>query len=146
MRRVKNGFSVIEVLISLFILSLLMVPTTAYFLKYQRGVLLERAANEIVDIANLAREYAINERKEFYVIFNERKFVVLRENRYPVDKEYNLPEHIIIKDRSAGFSPLVFNKDGTARTGGYLILRDTAGGKEIKIVLHNLTGRCLIEK
>ncbi|MCM8762024.1 MAG: GspH/FimT family protein [Candidatus Omnitrophica bacterium] len=146
MRWVKYGFSVIEVLISLLILSLLMVPTTAYFLKYHRGVVLERAANEIIDIANLAREYAVNERKEFYVIFNERKFVVLRENRQPVDKEYHLPEHIIIKDRSAGFSPLVFNPDGTAKTGGYLIVRDIAGGKEIKIVLHNLTGRCFIEK
>ncbi|MCM8760318.1 MAG: GspH/FimT family protein [Candidatus Omnitrophica bacterium] len=146
MRRRRYGFSVIEVLISLLILSLLMVPTTAYFLKYQRSALLERAAKEIIDIANLAREYAINERKEFYVILSEKKFVVLRENRQPIDKEYNLPEHIIIRDKSEGFSPLVFNPDGTAKTGGYLILRDTAGGKEMKIVLHNLTGRCFIKK
>jgi len=144
MEWVKKGFSVIEILIVLLIFSLLMVPTTAYFLNYQRGLLLESAAKEIVEIANFAREYAVTERKTFYVIFNEEKFVVLRENREPVDKEYKLPEHIKIKDRSEGFSPLVFNPDGTAKTGGYLILTDTAGKKEIKIVLHNLTGRCFI--
>ncbi|MCX8082951.1 MAG: GspH/FimT family protein [bacterium] len=146
MRWVRYGFSVIEILIVLFIFSLLMVPTTAYFLKYQRLSLLESTAKNIVEIANFARESAVNERKEFSVIFDEYGFVVLRNNREIVDKKYRFPDHIKIKDKSLGFSPLVFNPDGTARTGGYLILEDTSGKKEVQIVLHNLTGRCFIVK
>ncbi|HOL21866.1 MAG TPA: prepilin-type N-terminal cleavage/methylation domain-containing protein [bacterium] len=142
----NNGFSIIEILIVLLIFSLLMIPTTMYFLKYQRASLLESSAGQIIEIAEFARASALNERKEFCVVFDEEGFVVLREKDKPVDKKYKFPDHIKIKDKSEGFSPLVFNPDGTAKTGGYLILTDTAGKKEIKIVLHNLTGRCFIVK
>ena len=146
MRQAKNGFSIIEILIVLFIFTLLMVPTTTYFLKYQRSAVLESTAKEIIEIANFARESAVNERKTFYIVFDEDGFVVLRENRDMVDKKHHFPEHIRIKDKSDGFSPLVFNPDGTAKTGGYLVLADTAGKKEIRIILHNLTGRCFISE
>ena len=134
----------IEILIVLFIFSLLMVPTTAYFLKYQRASLLDSEAKKIVEIANFARESAINERKEFYVVLEEDSFVVLRENRELVGKQYRLPDHIRIKEKSVGFAPLIFKPDGTARTGGYLVLEDTAGKIEARIVLHNITGRCFV--
>jgi len=146
MRWAKNGLSIIEILIVLFILALLMVPTTTYVLKYHQSALLDSAAKEIIEIANFARESAVNERKAFYIVFDEDGFVVLRENRDMVDKKHHFPEHIRIKDKSDGFSPLVFNPDGTAKTGGYLVLADTAGKKEIRIILHNLTGRCFISE
>ncbi|MDD3725759.1 MAG: type II secretion system protein [Candidatus Ratteibacteria bacterium] len=146
MRWIRCGFSIIEMLIVLFIFSLLMVPTTTYFLKYQRASLLDSEAKKIVEIATFARESALNERKEFYVVLEEDSFVVLRENRELVGKQYHLPDYIRIKEKSDGFSPLIFNPDGTARTGGYLVLEDTAGKREIKIVLHNITGRCFIEE
>lgn len=138
------GLSLIEILIVLFILSILMVPTTAYFIKYQRASLLESTANKIIEITDFARESAVNERKEFKVVFDEEGFSVFREDNKQIDKKYLFPEYIRIKDKSEGFSPLVFNPDGTAKTGGYLILVDTAGKREIRIVLHNLTGRCFI--
>lgn len=142
----RDGLSIIEVIIVLFVLSLLMVPLSTYFLKYQRASLLDHTAKQIIEIADFARESAINERREFYVVFDEKSFIVLRENRERVDKQYKLPDHIVIRDRSEGFSPLVFKPDGTARTGGYLILTDTAGKNEAKIVVHNITGRCFLVK
>ena len=144
MRDTGDGFSIIEVLVVLLIFSLLMVPATVYFLRYQRDCLLDSAAKEVIAIADFARESAVNERKMFSVVLDDEGFAVLREGSEQVDKKHRFPEHIEIKEKSAGFSPLVFNPDGTAKTGGFLVLRNRAGNKEVKIMAHNLTGRCFI--
>ncbi len=134
----------LELLIVLFVLSLLLLPTMAYFNRYHRAMLFDSTAEKIVEAVGLAREYAVNERKEFYVIFREEGFIVLRENREPVCKEQKFPVNVAVKRKSAGFDPAVLKPDGTAQTAGYLILGDSVDKKEIKIVLHNLTGRCFI--
>jgi len=140
----EKGFSILELLIVLLVFSLLLLPTMAYFNRYHRALLLDTTAKKIVEAVGLARECAVNERKEFCVAFGEEGFSVLRENREPVAREQRFPVSVTVKEKSAGFNPAVLEPDGTARTAGYLILADAVDGKEIKIVLHNLTGRCFI--
>jgi hypothetical protein len=140
----NEGFSVIELLLVLFIFSLLLLPTSAYFHRYQRALLLDSTAKKVVEAVGLAREYAVNERKEFYVIFTNTGFSVLREKKELVGKEQVFPEHIEVTGKSEGFDPAVLLPDGTSRMAGYLKLEDTVQKKEIKIVLHNITGRCFI--
>lgn len=141
---IDRGFSVLEMLVVLLILSILMLPTMAYFHRYQRALLLDSTAEKIVEAVGLAKEYAVNERKEFYVVFSDTGFTVLRENRELVGKEQRFPEHIAITEKSAGFDPAILMPDGTSQTAGYLKVADTVQKKEVKIVLHNITGRCFI--
>jgi prepilin-type N-terminal cleavage/methylation domain-containing protein len=143
-RGLGKGFSVLELLIVLLILSLLLIPTMAYFNRYHQALLFDETAGKIVEAMGLAREYAVNERKEFYVVFGDEGFVVMRENKEPVCKEQKFPVNVAVKKKSAGFAPAILKPDGTAQTAGYLILFDSAAKKETKIVLHNLTGRCFI--
>lgn len=134
----------LELLIVLFVLSLLLLPTTAYFHRYHRALLLDTTAGKIVEAVGLAREYAVNERKEFYVVFSDEGFAVLRENRELVGKEQKFPDHITVTGISAGFDPAILLPDGTSRMAGHLKVGDTVQKKERKIVLHNITGRCFI--
>jgi Tfp pilus assembly protein FimT len=141
----KNaGLSVLELLVVLFIFSLLSLATAAYFHSYHRTLLLDSTVKKIVEAVGLAREYAVNERKEFYVVFSDTGFVVLRENKNLVGKQQRFPANITVTEKSAGFDPVVFLPDGTSETAGYLKVGDTVNKKEIKIVLHNITGRCFI--
>ena len=66
----KKGFSMPELLTALLVFSLLLLPTAAYFNRYNRALLLDSTAKKIVETVWLAREYAENERKEFYVVFS----------------------------------------------------------------------------
>ncbi|MBN1445196.1 MAG: GspH/FimT family protein [Candidatus Omnitrophica bacterium] len=141
-----KGFSMLELLIVLLVLSLLLLPTMAYFNRYHRAMLFDSTAEKIVEAVGLAREYAVNERKEFYVVFGEEGFIVLRENKEPVCKEQKFPANVAVNKKSAGFDPVILKPDGTAQTAGYLILGDSVDKKEVKIVLHNLTGRCFIAR
>jgi prepilin-type N-terminal cleavage/methylation domain-containing protein len=140
----EKGFSLLELLIVLFAFALLLLPTMAYFNRYHRAILLDSTAKKIVEAAGLAREYAVNERKEFCLILSEDGFAVLRENRELVGKGQRFPDRIRVKEKSSGFDPAVFKPDGTSKNAGYLIIEDEVRKEEVKIVLHNITGRCFI--
>ncbi|HOK56091.1 MAG TPA: hypothetical protein PKV21_01740 [bacterium] len=141
----KKGITFLEILIVLFIFLLFLIPVTIFIQKYHQQYLLNSACAEIVEGVNFAREYAINERCSFYVIFNERSFRILKEGKSPVWKEIKMPENIRIKEKTDGVNPLVFLPDGTAKQAGHIILLEEVSKKEKKIKIHNITGKCVIE-
>ena len=142
----RKGFSIIELVISLFILSLFLVFSITYFHNYHKSMLIELTAKDIVESASLAREYAINERKDFSIVFTDNSLTIMRNNQELVGKEYRFRERIRVKEKSEGFDPMIFTPNGSTKMAGFMIIEDISGGKEIKIVLHNLTGRCFIEQ
>ena len=104
-------------------------------------------SQEILSIISFARNSALNERKNFVVIFDENSVVVKREGQEAiVGKQYRFRERIYVKEKSQGFNPIILQPDGTSKMAGFMVLADTSGGKEVRLVLHNLTGRCFIEK
>ncbi|HNS32184.1 MAG TPA: prepilin-type N-terminal cleavage/methylation domain-containing protein [bacterium] len=145
-REDKKGFSIIELAVALFIFSLFLVFSLACFQKYHKSMMLELTAKDIVEAVSLAKEYALNERKNLFVVFTGNSFSILRENRELVGKEYRFRERIEVKEKSEGFNPVILQPDGTSKMAGFMVIRDVSGGKETRIVLHNLTGRCFIEK
>ena len=142
----KKGLTVIELVIVLFILALFLCISLVSFHRYHKSMLLELAGKRIVESVSLAREYAVNERKVFVVDFSSGSLSVLRENREMVGKEYRFPERIVVKEKSEGFNPVIIQPDGTSKTAGFIKIADISGGRELKIVLHNITGRCFVEK
>jgi len=140
----KIGFSLIEFLISILILSILLIPSITVFFRYHQNLALTSSANEIVSALQLARSYAINERSSCTVVFEENTFSIYRGGKL-LDKKYNLPQHVKIKAKTPGFDPVVFLPDGTSSQAGSLILVEENSKKEKRIILYNLTGKCIIE-
>ena len=109
----ENGFSVMEMTVFLFILSLFLLFSLTYFHKYHKSVLVELTARNIVEGVTLAREYALNERKKCTVSFTENSMSVIKENGDIVRRRYSFPERIEVKEKSEGFNPVVMQPDGT---------------------------------
>jgi|LSQX01.3.fsa_nt_gb Tfp pilus assembly protein FimT len=143
----NKGIGIVEIVISLFILSLFLLVSLTYFHKYQKDMQIKLTSQEILSIISFARNSALNERKNFVVIFDENSVVVKREGQEAiVGKQYRFRERIYVKEKSQGFNPIILQPDGTSKMAGFMVLADTSGGKEVRLVLHNLTGRCFIEK
>jgi prepilin-type N-terminal cleavage/methylation domain-containing protein len=141
----KRGFTVLEILIALFIFSIFLIPITIFIQKYQRGYFLQSSCEKIIEGVNFARESAINERCDFSVIFNERSFKILKEGNKIVWKEIKFPDYVKIKEKTKGVDPLIFLPDGTAKEAGYIVIMDEITKKEKKIKIHNVTGKCILE-
>ncbi|MFN4227151.1 MAG: Tfp pilus assembly protein FimT/FimU [Candidatus Ratteibacteria bacterium] len=142
----NKGITFIEILIVIFIFLLFLIPTTIFIQKYHQQYLLNSTCAKIIEGINFARESAINERCNFSVVFDERSFKILKNEKLPVWKEIKFPENIKIKEKSQGMDILIFLPDGTAQKAGYIILTDEISKKEKKIKIHNITGKCIIEE
>lgn len=142
----KKGISLLEFLVVIFIFSLFLIPTMAFFQRRQQTLLLESAAKCITSTLQLARNYALHERKTIKVIFKENTFSIYAENgKDLIGKENKLPLHIVMKEKTNGFDPVVFSPDGTAKQAGHLILLEENSKREKKIILYNITGKCIVE-
>ncbi|MCM8803992.1 MAG: prepilin-type N-terminal cleavage/methylation domain-containing protein [Candidatus Omnitrophica bacterium] len=147
---VKNGLTLLEILIVFFIFSIFLIPITIFIQKYHQKYLLNSSCFQIIEGINFARESAINERCNFFIIFSEKSFKILKEGekgneKILIWKEIILPENIKIKEKTDGMNPLIFLPDGTAKEAGHIILIDNISKKEKKIKIQNITGKCVIE-
>ncbi|MCX7916725.1 MAG: GspH/FimT family protein [bacterium] len=142
----KKGITFLEILIVLFISLLFFIPITIFIQKYHRSYLLNTSCAKITEGINFARECAINERCNFFVVFEEKSFKILKEGKNIIWKEIKLPEDIIIKEKTSGMDPLIFLPDGTSSQAGHIVLIDGISKKEKKIKVYNITGKCLIEE
>ncbi|MCM8772290.1 MAG: hypothetical protein NC926_02905 [Candidatus Omnitrophica bacterium] len=142
----EDGLTFLEILIVIFIFSLFLIPVTIFIQKYHSSYLLNSAIAKIIEGINLARECAINERKNFSIVFEKDNFKIMKENNAILFKEIKLPDNILIEEKSEGFSPLVLLPDGTTKEAGYLILFDKITKKKKKLKIHNITGKCIVEE
>jgi len=141
----KKGLTFLEILVSVFIFSIFLIPVTILIQKYHLAYLLNSSIAQIIDGINLAREHAINERCNFSVVFEERGFKIFKEEQTLIWKEIKLPDNVKIKEKTKGLDPLIFLPDGTAKEAGHIILFDEISKKEKKIKIHNITGKCVVE-
>jgi len=107
----RNGFSFLEVIIVIFIFSILLIPTTFIILNHQKNLSLQMAANEVAEVLDYARNCAKSEREKISVKFEGKNFYILKNGKIS-DRVYKLPEHIIIKEITSNFNPVVFLPDG----------------------------------
>ncbi|MCM8768744.1 MAG: GspH/FimT family protein [Candidatus Omnitrophica bacterium] len=140
----KTGLTILESVLILFIFSLLLVPTGTVFHRSFQSFSLETGAKQLVAALELARASALHERKEFQVVFTKNSFAIYREGKERLEKVYRLPKHVQVVEKTEGFDPVVFRPDGTSSQAGHLILRHERTGQEKRLVLYNLSGRCLV--
>ena len=141
----KESFTILEILVVIFVFSIFLIPITIFIQKYHREYLLTTSCEKIIEGINFARESAINERCQFSVIFGERSFKIIKEDYKIVEKEIKFPDYVKIKEKTKGMDQLIFLPDGTAKEAGHLIIMDEITKKEKKIKIHNITGKCLLE-
>lgn len=141
----KKGITFLEILVVLFIFSLFLIPVTIFIQKYHQSYILNSTVAKVIEGINLARECAINERSNFYVVFEKSGFKILKEEKISVWKEIKFPESIKIKEKTKGLDPLIFLPDGTAKEAGHIIFFDEISKRDKKIKVNNITGKCIIE-
>lgn len=142
----KNGITFIEILVVVTILSIIIGFSVFYPFRSLSTTNLEIASKTICEILNTARSYAIAERKNFKVIFEDNSCGIYRNDGTLIGKVYKFPQFIVIKEKTEGFSPAEFLPEGAARQAGHLVLQDTSTKKTKKIILYNLTGKTKIQK
>ncbi|HPP11371.1 MAG TPA: prepilin-type N-terminal cleavage/methylation domain-containing protein [bacterium] len=141
--KAAKGLTLLEVVVVLFIFALLLIPTLTVVHRCQQSFALENATRQVLAALEMARAAALNERREFQVVFSESSFAIYRLGKERIEKIYKLPEHVLIAEKTEGFDPVIFRPDGTCSQAGHLILRHERTGQEQKLVLYNLTGKCL---
>lgn len=140
----KNGFSLLEIVIVIFIFSLFLIPTTFLISKYQKNLLLNSVVAEITEAFDYARTCAKSEKKNVSVKFEENSFYILKSGKI-VDKVYHLPPHIYVKEITAGLNSVVFLPDGRTEKAGHIKIGIENSSREKSIIIHNVTGKCLIK-
>ena len=139
----KSGWTLLEVLVVIFLVGLFILGTVPSFFNYRRSANLNSAANAIISVFHLARQKAITSRSSYKVLFKEESFGIYKGNNL-VGKEEELPSQIEIGEISPGFNPVVFTPEGMA-TPGHIIIKHKKSKESKKIIIHNITGRVKVE-
>jgi len=137
----KQGFSLIEIVVIVGIMALLLGLSAVYYNKTLHHRYLDSAAKQVCEVMQTAHSYAASQNKHVTVVFNERTFAVFTEDGKLVGKENCLPQFVVVKEKSQGFSPAEFMPDGTAREAGYVILEEIHSQRRARITLYNITGQ-----
>ncbi len=140
-----GAFSLIEALLVMSILFALLVPTALVYSRYRQGLLLDTTAQEVSAALQMARDYAVNERRESIVRFADDGYTVYRDGANGLGRYYAFPEHVTVGEKTGGVDPVVFLPDGSARQAGHLVLCESRTRKTRRITIHNLTGKCVLE-
>ena len=77
------------------------------------------------------------------IIDQGKNFYILKNGKV-VGKVYKLPQHIIIKEITSNFNPVVFFPDGTCKMAGHITFGIENGKNEKTLIIENITGKCLV--
>jgi general secretion pathway protein H len=142
-----KGFSLIEMLIVLILISLSISLVAPSFSRLSKTVELKGVAQKVSGIFRYCRSEAVNKGKDYQVLFDSdtrevkvQSIVLEEEEKKESIQSYPLPKGIQIK----GDNPIEFYSNG-ASNGGTILL-ESEGHKGYKIRVHFLTGIVEVEK
>ncbi len=141
----NKGITLIEVLVVVAIISMLVFFSVFFPHKAISRKNLDNAAKFVCEMLNNARMHAMAQHQTIQVVFENNSCGMYTNDGSLIGKIYKLPQFIIIKEKTDGFSPAEFLPQGTAKQAGHLILEDTTTKKTKTIVLYNLTGKAVIK-
>jgi len=143
----NKGFSLIELLIVLILISLSISLITPSLSRFSKTVELKGVAKKISGILRYYRSEAVNKRQNYQILFDtDVKEVKVQsmeskeEKRKDSIKTYGLPKGIQMK----GVNLIEFYSNGGSNGG--TILLDSEGQKGYQIKVHFLTGMVEVER
>lgn len=163
-----TGFTLIELIVVLTIISIIFGMSVPFFAKFTKGSKLKNAAANIGTVLRTARSYAVTKRKNHLVIINDKqdaglyyavKIYQTGDDAKTIDKWHEFPQGIEI-DRITGFSnadvpfpydisppvnkPVIeFKPNGGAKQNGSIYIKDS-DNKYKQIIVIGTTGRVKI--
>jgi prepilin-type N-terminal cleavage/methylation domain-containing protein len=153
----SQGFTLIEMIVVLGIISAVLGITTVYFFNYKSGAALKISANNIVAALNQARSLAITRRVEHGVAFdsvNSAYFVFAKPDsatRQLVTSPLKTSSGVVIESTNLPIDPQalinlpaeIFNITGSAESNASIYLVNSQG-KYYTLTIINTTGRVRI--
>ena len=141
-RNVKNGFTLLEMLIVLIIIGLFSLIGLPAFFNRVRSSKLKAAGAAVAQSLKLAKSYAVTRGKIYRVDFDLVKgawgIYEGEENGELKDKWLRLPDNLAIKDITENFNPAIFRADGTIKQAGHIILENIRDHTTKKVIVNNL--------
>ena len=141
-RNVKNGFTLLEMLIVLIIIGLFSLIGLPAFFNRVRSSKLKAAGAAVAQSLKLAKSYAVTRGKIYRVDFDLVKgawgIYEGEENGELKDKWLRLPDNLAIKDITENFNPAIFRADGTIKQAGHIILENIRHHTTKKVIVNNL--------
>jgi len=141
----KDGFVFIEILTIVCIGAIFLLSSTFFFNKSLREAKFKSICGCIVETLATAKSLAENEGVPYTVVFDNDSFVMYREGTR-IGKVFLLPSGTVIREKTSGFSPVVFLPDGTAREAGSMLLEEKRIKKRARLSLYNLTGKVIVRE
>ena len=141
-RNVKNGFTLLEMLIVLIIIGLFSLIGLPAFFNRVRSSKLKAAGAAVAQSLKLAKSYAVTRGKIYRVDFDLVKgawgIYEGEENGELKEKWLRLPDNLAIKDITENFNPAIFRADGTIKQSGHLVLENIRDHTTKKVIVNNL--------
>jgi len=141
-RNVKNGFTLLEMLIVLIIIGLFSLIGLPAFFNRVRSSKLKAAGAAVAQSLKLAKSYAVTRGKIYRVDFDLVKgawgIYEGEENGELKEKWLRLPDNLAIKDITENFNPAIFRADGTIKQAGHIILENIRDHTTKKVIVNNL--------
>ncbi len=140
----ENGFTLLEIIIVLTLVTLILGLTTVYFARYLPGVKLDAAAREITALIRHGRSLARSSGEARTVMID------LDARTYGMERGAKpFPPHVLVRiidplsgEILQGKYALVFHADGSGEWGTILL---SGGGKKIRIDMDPVTGAVLMK-
>ncbi|MFH1857259.1 MAG: prepilin-type N-terminal cleavage/methylation domain-containing protein [Candidatus Omnitrophota bacterium] len=162
----KSGFTLMEIIVVLFIVIFMLSMSVPFFSRFSKGSKLKSAASNIASVLRTARSYAVAKNRNFYVLINDEKLdnlyyavKIYDSNEGTVGKWYQLPQGIEVdsltfnKEYAVAEVPfphdsdsaqekivIEFKPNGGVKYGGSIYIKDI-DGKYRRIDVINTTGR-----
>jgi general secretion pathway protein H len=142
-----KGFSLIEMLIVLILISLSISLVAPSFSRLSKTIELKGVTQKVSGILRYCRSEAVNKGKDYQVLFDSdmgevkvQPVVSEEEEKKEPIQSYPLPKGIHLR----GGHPIEFYSNGSSNGG--TILLESEGHKGYKITVHFLTGMVEVEK
>ena len=137
----KKGFSLVEILVVIFIMMALMVLGFINYRNFEKNVSLSSSANQIISALHLTNERTISSSDNLVhgIHFTSSTYILFASSTYsasdPKNEVFNLPSNIEISEINVGGSNVVFDRlTGKTSNFGTIVLRIISQPSETRAV------------
>lgn len=140
-RRCKSGFTLIEMMIVLFIILVFLGMSLPFFQNFSTSSGLKTAEREIGTVLRTARSYAISQNSNFNAVFNTgvtpNTYRITNSSGNTQDKTYQLPSGVTF----AATTTITFTSNGGLTSGSATsVTINSAKGGSKQITVETATG------
>lgn len=131
----KYGFTLIEIGISITILTVMATIGFPYFRTQLQNLKLSNAAKDLIIDLRYAQQLTVSEQDIFYLkIYPElSQYKIIKESSSQTIKAATLPSNVIFHDIGFSDNKVVFNYYGAVTVSGVIILKHTITDKTFSI-------------